>query len=220
MALLPDETEGDAEPLPVDTVESSHYASAAIPVSVDESERMPPPYPHRSTPMLAQQSMDMPVSSPVTSYRKRQRQQYYGYPGYQSEDVQQSPIPSPSRRRYALEQPHHAYSFSPPPPPQPSAHRSMHRDASGRPVYYGSFNAPLEPTLPLSHSELRQQSYRQQQTNRPPAISARQSSNASAGSLLGSLFSGANEFDLFNGELIDSDQEEQKRSRTSPRDAF
>ena len=85
-------------------------------------------------------------------------------------------------------------------------------------MYYGEYGhaEPLVPTLPLSHVEFSRQHHRHQ-TNRPPAVSARQASTASAQSLLGELQSGMTEFDLFNGELIDSDQEEQKGSRAPRR---
>ena len=216
VALLPEEKERDAttEPLPIDSVETKPYPSAvaSVPVSVDESERAQSAYAQRPTPpMLAHHATELPVPTPVTSYRKRRRH-YYGYEGYQPEEVH-SPIHSPTRRRYAYHHHHHSY---------PQYHsQSATRRPHPPPHYYDPYGRHpgehMEPTLPLSHSELTRQHHHQ--TNRPPAVSAgaRQASTASAQSLLGQLESGMNEFDLFNGELIESDHEEQKRGRATPR---
>ena len=208
VALLPEDN--DTTPLPVD-VSSYPTNLSSVPVSVDEAERARSVYSQRPTPVLPHSGSQLPiptpvVPTPVTSYRKRRRQHYYGYEGYQPEEVH-SPIPTPSRRRYAHQ---HNYHYHLPPPP--SIHSSEPRYDHYYESYAGS-TGPLEPTLPLSHSEFTHR----QQTNRPPAVSARQASTASAGSLLGELQSGMNEFDLFNGELIESDHEEAKRSRASPR---
>ena len=215
VALLPEEKEQDpTEPLPIDSVETKPYPSAvaSVPVSVDESERAQSAYSQRQTPILAHHSTELPVPTPVTSYRKRRRH-YYGYEGYQPDDVQ-SPIHSPTRRRYdAYHHHHHSY------PPYHT--QSTRRRPPPPPHYYDPYGHPgahIEPTLPLSHSELARQ--HQHQTNRRPAAvsaGARQASTASAQSLLGQLESGMNEFDLFNGELIESDNEEQKGGRALPR---
>jgi len=210
VALLPDENNDDPLPVAPSTSQPTSYPSAvaSVPVSVDETERAQSMYSRRTTPMLAHHSSELPVPTPVTSFRKRQRHQYYyGYEGYPPEEGVHSPIPSPSRRR-------HYYQ----PPAPASIHSSASRRVHSR-GYYGMYcnPEPLVPTLPLSNTEFSRQ-HHHHQTNRPPAVSARQASTASAQSLLGELQSGMTEFDLFNGELIDSDQEEeQKRNRAPPR---
>lgn len=223
VALLPDES---SDPLPVDIAEPQPTTSysypavaASIPVSVDESERSQSAYSQSTTPMLHHPT-DLPVPTPVTSYRKRRRHHYYGYEGFYAEAPHSPTRSPPAQRRYPSQhQQHHHhhhqqqqqhYSYPPPIHTCSRPPRSHHYEA------YNS-SRDLEPPLPRSHSELARQ---QQRTNKPPTVSARQASTASAQSLLGSLQSGMNEFDLFNGELIDSDHEEQKRSRRSPPDVL
>jgi len=54
------------------------------------------------------------------------------------------------------------------------------------------------------------------QLSRPRHMTTRQMSNASSGSLLGALQGGLNEFDLFNGELLESDHEEEAKEENLP----
>jgi len=216
VALLLDEENND-DPLPVapSSSQRNSYPSAvaSVPVSVDETERTQSVYSRRTTPLLEHPSSELPIPTPVSSFRKRQRHEYYhGYDGYSHEEDIHSPINSPSRRRRYY---------------QPQVHPSIYDSATRRVhsrSYYGAYSnpEPLMPTLPLSHAEFSRHHHHHHhhhhhQTNRPPAVSARQASTASAQSLLGELQSGMTEFDLFNGELIDSDQEEEKGNRAPPR---
>jgi hypothetical protein len=86
-----------------------------------------------------------------------------------------------------------AYAYYPQPQPQPQPTSSSEM--------YNSYLASLEHA-PLQNFE-----------NRPPVIGNRQGSTASAQSLLGDVAEGMNEFDLFNGELLDSDQDEPRVGR-------
>jgi hypothetical protein len=84
------------------------------------------------------------------------------------------------------------------------SHTRYHHAATSADIYR-SYHTPHD------HAQL--QSYE----NRPPIVTHRQGSTASAQSLLGDVAEGLNEFDLFNGELLDSDQDDSNTMRSSTR---
>lgn len=220
VALLPETSEDVPAADPTDM--PYPLAVASIPVSVDESERHQSVYPQR-TPVLTHMPSDLPVATPLTSYRKRRRHPFYGYEGHVSREEHASP-PSPTRRRYSSQHHHqqqqqHHYHHH----PAYAYHaNTIHSSPDRQPIYFPHAQQRphppvvnlLEPTLPRSHTENRRH---RSQPNRPPTVSSRQLSSASAQSLLGDVHSevpvpsGMNEFDLFNGELLASDEEEEEK---------
>lgn len=118
-----------------------------------------------------------------------------------------SPMASRKRRRYSLRtdtsmNPSRQYAYAPESyssgPPVPfSPPRNPVRYS------YTDYSDPCRATAAAAAAPATASN-----PSRPPQISRRQASAASAGSLLGDIASGMTEFELFNGELLESDIEE------------
>lgn len=156
----------------------------------------PPHYHHHYHPMAPfhayshhprRGSSNLPDDQP-SSYAPTVHPSYPGYPG--SSTAHDAPPPlsdySPERQTsmgpesYMVPPPYaHPYNSPPRLPPPPTIHHSP-----------PTIHHPATAGSPLV---------------RRPSSANRQASTASAQSLLGDVAAGTNEFDLFNGELLDTD---------------